>query len=51
MDTQRLIAFIVFSFSLLLLWEAWQDYNRPKPLPTAPRALTAGTIYPLRVRV
>jgi len=35
MDTQRLIAFIVFSFSLLLLWEAWQDYNRPKPLPTA----------------
>ncbi|MCU0840156.1 MAG: membrane protein insertase YidC [Thiobacillaceae bacterium] len=30
MDTQRLIAFVVFSFSLLLLWEAWQDYNRPK---------------------
>lgn len=37
MDTQRLIAFVVFSFSLLLLWEAWQDYNRPKPLPTAAR--------------
>jgi len=31
MDTQRLIAFVVFSFSLLMLWEAWQDYNKPKP--------------------
>lgn len=30
MDTQRLIAFVVFSFSLLMLWEAWQDYNRPQ---------------------
>ncbi|MDP2787855.1 MAG: membrane protein insertase YidC [Pseudomonadota bacterium] len=31
MDTQRIIAFIVFSFSILLLWEAWQDYSDPKP--------------------
>lgn len=31
MDFQRLIAFIVFSLSLLMLWEAWQDYNNPKP--------------------
>lgn len=31
MDIQRIVAFVVFSFSLLLLWEAWQDYNRPKP--------------------
>ncbi|MCS6785771.1 MAG: membrane protein insertase YidC [Thiobacillaceae bacterium] len=37
MDAQRLIAFIVFSFSLLMLWEAWQDYNRPKT-PPAPAA-------------
>lgn len=29
MDTQRLILFIVFSFSILLLWEAWQRENRP----------------------
>lgn len=42
MDTQRLIAFIVFSFSLLLLWEAWQDYNRPKPLPAAAQTAPAG---------
>ena len=38
MDTQRLIAFIVFSFSLLMLWESWQDYSNPKPavVATAP---------------
>lgn len=35
MDTQRLIAFIVFSFSILLLWEAWQKENQPVPPPTA----------------
>ena len=31
MDTQRIIAFIVFSFSLMLLWESWQNYTHPKP--------------------
>ncbi len=34
MDFQRLIAFVVFSFSLLMLWNAWEDYNRPKPAQT-----------------
>src|SRR5665811_124251 len=29
MDTQRLILFFVFSFSLLLLWDAWQKDQRP----------------------
>ncbi|MBI5938624.1 MAG: membrane protein insertase YidC [Betaproteobacteria bacterium] len=58
MDTQRLIAFAVFSFSLLMLWEAWQNYNQPKQpaaavaqqgtpadagLPTPGQALKAGT--------
>lgn len=33
MDNQRLILFVVFSFSLLLLWEAWQDKDR---VPQAP---------------
>src|SRR5574340_382278 len=37
MDNQRLILFIVFSFSLLLLWEAWQDKHAPPP----PAAVTA----------
>ena len=35
MDTQRLILFFVFSFSLLLLWEAWQKETRPQPAPSA----------------
>lgn len=29
MDIQRLILFFVFSFSLLLLWDAWQKEHRP----------------------
>jgi YidC/Oxa1 family membrane protein insertase len=32
MDNQRLILFIVFSFSLLLLWEAWQGKHTPAPV-------------------
>ena len=31
MDTQRLIWFIVFAFSALMLWEAWQKEFRPPP--------------------
>jgi YidC/Oxa1 family membrane protein insertase len=39
MDTQRLIALIVFSFTSLLLWDAWQKHNAPKiPAPTATTA-------------
>jgi YidC/Oxa1 family membrane protein insertase len=33
MDTQRLILFIIFSFSLLMLWEAWQKETRPPAPP------------------
>jgi len=33
MDTQRLILFFIFSFSLLLLWDAWEKQHRPKPAP------------------
>jgi YidC/Oxa1 family membrane protein insertase len=33
MDTQRLILFFVFGFSLLMLWDAWEKENRPKPAP------------------
>ena len=40
MDTQRLIAFVVFSFSALLLWDAWQKHNAPKVLP-APTSASA----------
>ncbi|MDQ6619469.1 MAG: membrane protein insertase YidC [Pseudomonadota bacterium] len=35
MDTQRLVLFIVFSFSALMLWEAWQrQFHPPLPPPT-----------------
>src|SRR4051794_16696327 len=40
MDTQRLILFFVFSFSLLLLWEAWQKEARvPVPTVQAPQSV------------
>ncbi len=39
MDTQRLILFIIFSFSALFLWEAWQREHRPPPPP--PKAVAA----------
>ncbi len=29
MDTQRLILFVVFSFSILMLWDAWQKEQHP----------------------
>jgi YidC/Oxa1 family membrane protein insertase len=45
MDTQRLIALIVFSFSALLLWDAWQKHNAPK-VPPAPAATTAAAGIP-----
>src|SRR5487761_1906708 len=35
MDTQRLILFFVFSFSLLLLWDSWQKEHRPPVQPSA----------------
>src|SRR6185503_274818 len=34
MDTQRLILLFIFSFSLLMLWEAWDKQGRPKPPPS-----------------
>ncbi len=43
MDFQRLIAFVVFSMSLLLLWEAWQDYSNPKPATEASQPAQAGS--------
>jgi YidC/Oxa1 family membrane protein insertase len=30
MDNRRLLLLIVFSFSLVMLWDAWQKYSQPK---------------------
>jgi YidC/Oxa1 family membrane protein insertase len=38
-DTQRLIALVVFSISSLMLWEAWQRHSAPKP-PAVPATAT-----------
>jgi YidC/Oxa1 family membrane protein insertase len=29
MDTRRLILFVIFSFSIMMLWDAWQQKDRP----------------------
>src|ERR1039457_6715005 len=43
MDTQRLILFCVFSFSLLLLWDAWQKEHRT-PVPISPQSAEQGAV-------
>jgi YidC/Oxa1 family membrane protein insertase len=30
MDNRRLLLLLVFSFSLVMLWDAWQKYSQPK---------------------
>jgi len=44
MDTQRLILFVVFSFSILMLWDAWQKEQHPVPAQTAPATVTTAPI-------
>ncbi len=29
MDTRRLILFVIFSFSIMMLWDSWQQKNKP----------------------
>lgn len=41
MDTQRLVSLVIFTFSSLLLWEAWQKHNAPKAPPAPPAAVAA----------
>ncbi len=44
MDNRRLILLLVFSFSLIMLWEAWQKQSHPQPAPAAgaPAPATSG---------
>jgi YidC/Oxa1 family membrane protein insertase len=48
MDTQRLILFVIFSFSAMLLWQAWEKEHAPAPVPsvTAPQKGPAGSELP-----
>ncbi|MDX9706176.1 MAG: membrane protein insertase YidC [Azospira sp.] len=39
MDTRRLILLMIFSFSLVMLWDAWEKYDQPKA-PVAAEAVS-----------
>src|SRR6266567_2431097 len=43
MDTQRLILFVIFSFSALFLWQAWQREHSPPVPQVAPPSATPKT--------
>jgi YidC/Oxa1 family membrane protein insertase len=43
MDNRRLILLLVFSFSLIMLWDAWQKQNLPKSAATA-KAVAAASV-------
>jgi YidC/Oxa1 family membrane protein insertase len=38
MDTRRLILFVIFSFSIMMLWDSWQQKN--KPVDTATQSVS-----------
>ena len=48
MDNRRLILLLVFSFSLIMLWDAWQRQSLPKSASSAtaaaPSATAAGVV-------
>ena len=46
MDTRRLILLSIFIFSSFMLWENWQKYNQPKPVPGTPAAAAAASAAP-----
>ncbi|MCP5267607.1 MAG: membrane protein insertase YidC [Zoogloeaceae bacterium] len=46
MDNRRLILLLVFSFSLVMLWDAWQKYNQPKPVAPTVAAANVATPQP-----
>jgi len=43
MDIRRLILFVIFSFSILMLWDSWQQKNRlPTPIQQEAQATVPG---------
>ena len=43
MDTRRLILFIIFSFSIMMLWDAWQHKDAPIQAQTVPAPAEAAS--------
>jgi YidC/Oxa1 family membrane protein insertase len=47
MDTRRIILFVIFSFSIMMLWDAWQRKDAPPVAPSAQEESTqAGAAVP-----
>ena len=47
MDNQRLIFFIIFSFSILLLWDTWQkEHHAAQPTQQSKSAPASSTVQP-----
>ncbi|RLJ68195.1 membrane protein insertase YidC [Sulfurisoma sediminicola] len=44
MDNQRLILLLVFSFSLIMLWDAWVKQGQPHPAPGTTTSVPAATV-------
>jgi YidC/Oxa1 family membrane protein insertase len=42
MDTQRLILWVIFTFSAVMLWQAWEREKNPTPPPATAQAPRAG---------
>ena len=46
MDTQRIIALVVFMFSGMLLWQAWEKHGNSPVVPQSSSAAQTGAIQP-----
>ena len=46
MDTRRIILFVIFSFSIMMLWDAWQRKDAPEPTVAAQTASPTSTSTP-----
>lgn len=46
MDNRRLILLCIFSFSLVMLWDAWQKHNNPQPSAPTTTAAAASSAVP-----
>ena len=47
MDFQRIFLFLIFSFSLFLLWEGWQRENQPLPAKAAATSTPIASALPV----
>jgi len=49
MDNRRLVLLLVFSFSLIMLWDAWQKQGQPQPAKATATATAASPTAPAGV--